>query len=329
LFCLTLSTASLHHATAWAVHANRPSCRHVARCWVGPAPLPRNHRWPVAAAASSTEGRDSHEEIAAKFMLPKRRRFGAGAFALVRAVLFLAWFTILGSLIVPCIAIARRAAGDVEPHKRRRVDSLVGLWSMLWCWPFFRVQIIGKENLPPPDQACVYVANHNSFMDILSAFYLRRSFKFISKASIFKLPLVGYAMRSSDHLGLDRDDPASQISVFKKAIRMLKAKTSLFIFPEATRSKTGKLLKFKALGPFKMAKRVGVPIVPITILGSGRIMPSGKEYLVYRSGAGVQIIIHPMISEEDAQAIDADKLVARTKTTIASALPPEYRGDEE
>jgi len=324
-FGFILLIAILPHTASWVIHGRGPSSRYAAGRWVGTAPVPRNYRWPARSTATLTQNVES--EHASKFMLPARRRFGAGAFALVRVFFFLVWFLVLGSIFVPGIALANLAARNLDAHRRTRVDTLIQRWTFLLVRPFFRVQVIGEENLPPPDQACVYVANHSSFMDILSSFYLRRSFKFISNASIFKIPLVGYAMKSSGHVGLERDDPASQISVFKKCIRMLKANTPIFIFPEATRSKTGRLLKFRAMGPFKMAKRVGVPIVPITIRGTGRIMPSGKEYMVYSSGAGVQVIVHPPISAEDAKAMDDENLVARTKAQIASALPPEYRGD--
>ncbi|CAK9072044.1 unnamed protein product [Durusdinium trenchii] len=154
--------------------------------------------------------------------------------------------------------------------------------------PFFRVTITGKENLPD-DEACVYVANHQSFMDILSAYQLFKPFKFISKASILKFPLIGWVMRTA---------------------------TPFLFFPEGTRSSDGRLLPFKR-GPVSMAKRAKVPIVPMTILGTGRIMPSKKEYLLYQNNAGVKIIVHPKVpvqEVEDTPATWAELRMTNTRT---------------
>ncbi|CAK9034890.1 1-acyl-sn-glycerol-3-phosphate acyltransferase BAT2 [Durusdinium trenchii] len=181
--------------------------------------------------------------------------------------------------------------------------------------PFFRVTITGKENLPD-DEACVYVANHQSFMDILSAYQLFKPFKFISKASILKFPLIGWVMRRAKTITIEREDRKSQLKTFRDSVDALKDGNSLFVFPEGTRSSDGRLLPFKR-GPVSMAKRAKVPIVPMTILGTGRIMPSKKEYLLYQNNAGVKIIVHPKVpvqEVEDTPATWAELRMTNTRT---------------
>lgn len=276
-----------------------------------------SHRRCVTALAS---GKVISQSDADAFLVPPSRRFGHAPFAVLRAVgllvtLFGAGF---GALAVMLLAFPRITKKD--PTARKFFDRVIQCWSAITVWPFFKVKIVGRENLPPEDQTCVYVANHNSFMDILAAYHLNRPFKFVSKASILKIPIVGWAMKWARMITIDRDDKRSQLDTFRKCVDALKKGTSIFIFPEGTRSPTGALIDFKK-GPFAMAKKASVPIVPITILGTSRLMPSKKEYFLYRSAVGAQLIIHPAVSAEDIKAKPDDEIVAQVRQSIESGLP--------
>ena len=78
--------------------------------------------------------------------------------------------------------------------------------------------MVGAENLPPADQAAVYVANHASFLDIFSLFRLCRPFKFVSKPEIFLFPIVGWSMFLTGHILLKRTDKKSQASEKKREL---------------------------------------------------------------------------------------------------------------
>jgi len=260
-----------------------------------------------------------------KFMIPPKRAPGMGVFAVMRAVSLFVWLMTLGLVFLPLIGLVFPFVKRRDPERRRMIDLFVRLWTRVLIWPFFKVQIDGMEKLPPSDQAVVYVANHQSFMDILSALHLPRSFKFISKASIFKIPLVGLAMKAADHVGLEREDRRSQVEVFRKSVRKLAAGASLFIYPEGTRSKDGVMLEFKK-GAFSMAKRGKATVVPMTILGTGRIMPGGKEYFCYPSRPGTRIVIHDPISAEKVQEMSDADLMEQVRTVIESGLPEACRG---
>lgn len=115
-------------------------------------------------------------------------------------------------------------------------------------------------------------------------------------------------------MGLKRTDVRSQAEVFRRCVQLLKEGVSILIFPEGTRSKDGKVQDFKS-GAFKMAKRSGAQIVPISIKGTSEAMPHGKGFLKLFPGV-VDIIIHkPQTQMEDLGAW-SDK----ARDTIISGL---------
>merc|ERR1719159_715232 len=137
------------------------------------------------------------------------------------------------------------------------------------------VTVEGVENLPPAGEPIMYTPNHCSFLDIfVLSGYLPRRFKYISKIEILRIPLIGWAMGFAKHIAIRRTDRASQLKTLKDAIETLKDGNSLVTFPEGTRSKDGRLASFKK-GPFTMAARAGVRVVPVTIIGTHLFQPSG------------------------------------------------------
>ncbi|CAE8640903.1 unnamed protein product [Polarella glacialis] len=270
----------------------------------------------TARGAGSVEVKDDLE----RFISPTQRRFGHKPIAFVRAFLLLLTLYGLSIVIVPFIFLILPFVKRYDPLHRKLVDRCLMVWSKMITWPFFKVRVKGRENLLPEGQAVVYVANHQSFMDILSSFHLSRPFKWVSKASILKIPLVGSAMKAARTITIQREDKRSQLAAFRECVEALKQGTSIFVFPEGTRSPTGSLIEFKK-GPFAMAKKAGVPIVPITILGTNRIMPSKKEYFLFQSSPGVEIIVHPPVSAEVIKELPDAELLAMVRGAIESALP--------
>mmetsp|Transcript_12055 Transcript_12055/g.35788 ORF Transcript_12055/g.35788 Transcript_12055/m.35788 type:complete len:343 (-) Transcript_12055:61-1089(-) len=300
----------------------RPGATPGVGPWVG-LRTARSSPRPAAAGGDATIVGGSD---AMRFFPPESRLPFMGVVAIARALMFASWLYILGTLASVGIAVVLPYVNKNDPDRRRAIDWIIRTWSRWAVKPFFSVKLEGLENLPDPEKACIYVANHQSFMDILSCLHLPRSFKFISKAEIFKIPLIGWTMAKAQHISLQREDRKSQVEVFRSALKKLGAGTSLFIYPEGTRSKDGVMLDFKAKGAFGMARRVKVPIVPITVLGTGRMMPGGKEYMLYPSWAGVRIIIHKPISVEEVESLGDDELVAKARSEVQSCLPPAFRG---
>lgn len=273
---------------------------------------------PAATAAPQ------HGDDLARFAIPAARAKGTGTLAVARAVIFALYMYFLGFFFFfPAIVITWPLVKKLDPSRRRLIDYFIKKWSHFLTWPFFRVKVEGRENLPP-DGSYVIVANHQSFMDILSSFHLGRSFKFLSKASILKIPIIGWAMMAADHVTIEREDRRSQMKAFRACLDKLESGSPVFVFPEGTRSQDGRLLEFKK-GPVAMAKRAGVPLVPVTILGTSRLMPNKREYMMYWSPPGVRIIIHQPITAEEVKATNDEDLLASCRRSIESSLPEHLR----
>ncbi|KAJ3689231.1 hypothetical protein LUZ61_018395 [Rhynchospora tenuis] len=186
-------------------------------------------------------------------------------------------------------------------HYRRRAHHFVAkLWASFTIWPFYKFEIEGLENLPSNTTPSVYVSNHQSFLDIYTLLTLGRCFKFISKTSIFVYPIIGWAMFLMGVIPLRRMDSRSQLDCLKRCMDLVTKGASVFFFPEGTRSKDGKLGAFKK-GAFSVAAKTGAPIVPITLLGTGKLMPAGKEGII--NSGSVKIIIHKPIEGTNAEAL--------------------------
>ncbi|GIL96158.1 hypothetical protein Vretimale_2037 [Volvox reticuliferus] len=92
--------------------------------------------------------------------------------------------------------------------------------------------IEGRENLPPPERPVVYVANHQSFLDIYSLFHLQRPFKFISKTSNFLIPIIGWSMFLTGHVMINRVDRRSQLKCLQQCRELLEQGAPVLFFPE-------------------------------------------------------------------------------------------------
>lgn len=128
------------------------------------------------------------------------------------------------------------------------------------------IEIIGLENIP--NEPCVFIANHQSILDIPTIFISNnKDIKFIGKKELLKTPFIGYWFKKGLAIPLDRDNPREAIKSINESIESIKNGHSIAIFPEGTRSKTSKVLDFKK-GSFKIATKSKAPIIPVSIIGT-------------------------------------------------------------
>ncbi|KAG5243726.1 1-acyl-sn-glycerol-3-phosphate acyltransferase BAT [Salix suchowensis] len=230
----------------------------------------------------------------------------------VRGIGFYAVTAIAAILLIVLMIAQHPFVLLFDQYRRRAQFSVAKIWASLTVAPFFKIEYERLENLPPPDVPAVYVSNHQSFLDIYTLLTLGRSFKFISKTGIFLFPIIGWAMYMLGVIPLKRMDSRSQMECLKRCMDLLKKGASVFFFPEGTRSKDGKLCAFKR-GAFSVAAKVGVPVVPITLIGTGKIMPTGLEGIL--NPGSVKVIIHKPIEGSDAAV-----LCNEARNAIAEAL---------
>jgi 1-acyl-sn-glycerol-3-phosphate acyltransferase len=140
------------------------------------------------------------------------------------------------------------------------------------------------------------------------------------KKELFRLPILGKAMRMADCVPIDRHNREAAIASVREAEEIIRRGHHMVVFPEGTRSRDGRLLPFKK-GPFYMAMETGVPIVPITLLGTETLLPKGK--MLAKPGE-VKVIFHSPVDPKNYG--DRDALVAAIRQQIASALPAERQG---
>jgi 1-acyl-sn-glycerol-3-phosphate acyltransferase len=171
-----------------------------------------------------------------------------------------------------------------------------------------------KEN-----RAAMFVANHNSWMDIPFMGYTMgwRNYKLISKAELGKVPILGKSIKEGGHVMVDRSNRKSQLQTFKAGVQWLLDGVHLCAFPEGTRSKNGRLLPFKA-GAYKMAIKAGSPIVPLSIVGSGKAHPSNYIFPRFPSKGICKVIIHKPIETVGRTEEELSQLV---RSAVMSGLP--------
>lgn len=130
-----------------------------------------------------------------------------------------------------------------------------------------------------PARGYIFMANHQGMYDIPAIMASTPGQgRFMAKASLFKIPIFGWALSSGGFIPVDRSDRAAGQRTFHVASESLSQGHSLIIFPEETRSKDGRLLPFKR-GGFLLALKTGYPIVPVGIRGTAAIRPRGSHLI--------------------------------------------------
>ncbi len=210
------------------------------------------------------------------------------------------------------------------PLDRRRwvIHRFTSLWASLYTWlnPAWRVRVIGRERLYE-DGPTVLVANHNSLVDILVLFRLQSHFRWVSKQANFRVPCVGWNMTMCDYIPIRRGQAGSIQTMMRHCDRALAGGNSIFMFPEGTRSASGRLRSFKP-GAFQIASRNRVPIQPIIVRGTSEALP--KRGFILQGRHAISIEVLDVIPAEEVAACDADEMLDRVRTIIGDALksPP-------
>lgn len=133
-----------------------------------------------------------------------------------------------------------------------------------------RVTVIGKENIP--EEPVLFVSNHQSYFDILVTHNaINRPVGFVAKKEMEKIPLLPLYMRDIGCIFLNRTDPREGVKTIQTGAEQLKAGHCMLICPEGTRSKCDDMNEFKE-GSLKMAEKAKVPVVPVAIIGTNRLL---------------------------------------------------------
>jgi 1-acyl-sn-glycerol-3-phosphate acyltransferase len=195
-----------------------------------------------------------------------------------------------------------------------------------WAWLILattgvRVTIIGLNRLDR-NRTYVFASNHQSIYDIPVLFTaLPFQLRIIAKQSLGSFPVLGWHLRRTGHMLVDRKRP-DPMRIFSWANALTANGLSLIIFPEGTRSRDGMLGAFKG-GPFYSAVQAGLPIVPISVVGSRHVMRKGE--LTTKPG-DVTVVVHDPIATEAAREPDMRQVRAlanRVREIVRPAVEAE------
>lgn len=190
-------------------------------------------------------------------------------------------------------------------------------WARLMAWITpMRVSVEGRENLDP-SQSYVLVSNHQSQYDIFVLYgWIGVDFKWVMKKELRTVPGIGVACHRLGHIFIDRSNHAAAVATLEDAKRKIVGGTSVIFFPEGTRSRTGELKGFKK-GAFRMAVDLGLPVLPVTVIGTRNVLPAGTSDLMPGSA---RLIFHPPVVVDGLEKKDCQKLMDEVRAVIDSGL---------
>ena len=201
-----------------------------------------------------------------------------------------------------------------------RLGRLAYNVSQSWAWMVLklggiRLKVQGLGGLDSNRQY-IFIANHQSYMDIpaLVRALPRFQLRWIAKKELLWVPLFGLVIWTAKHIIVDRTNLSKGMISLRKASERIKKGISVVIFPEGTRSRHGDLLPFKR-GGFLLALKAQTPIVPVTINGSGAILP--REDWRIKSGE-IEIVVGEPVPVDQYRAGNLQHLLNRVRAEIES-----------
>ncbi len=180
------------------------------------------------------------------------------------------------------------------------------------------LEVNGREHVVP-GEAYVVMSNHQSHYDIPVLFQaLRIPMRMVAKKEIFRIPIMAGAMRAAGFVEVDRENHRGAIDSLSLGHDLLSDSISVWIAPEGTRSRTGRVAAFRR-GGFRMAIRSRVRILPVTIDGTRKTLPAGR--LTVRRGNWVTVNISPPIDTADYRLETMSELMSRVREAIVRRFP--------
>ncbi|MEN6441134.1 MAG: lysophospholipid acyltransferase family protein [Syntrophobacter sp.] len=223
----------------------------------------------------------------------------------------------LSTIILGTSAVLGAFVSRKWPNIMARTWGKVNLWAA-----GVKVEIRGRDNLEP-NSPYILTSNHQGWFDIFAALgYFPVPFSWLAKEELFKVPFLGRAMYSAGYIPIDRSDRRKALISMGKAAEIIRQGTSVFIFPEGTRSIDGSVRDFKK-GGFVLAAKSQQPIVPISISGSYDILP--KNSWMIHPGL-IRMTIDKPVMAQGSDGKSRDLLMQTVRDTILRNMATEDAG---
>jgi 1-acyl-sn-glycerol-3-phosphate acyltransferase len=240
-------------------------------------------------------------------------------------VVCVAWLGFWATIATIILGIPVMVAGLLG-----RTGNLAFSISKLWAYimlaaSFVRTEIKNKNKIIK-GTSYIIISNHQSHYDIITLVTtLGIQYRWIIKKEILKLPIFGYALYASRNIFIDRSNTTSAIESINKGFDRLPKGASVMVFAEGTRSLDGQIHEFKK-GGFVTAVRRKIPILPVTINGSRRVMRKGSFTL---KPGKIQIVIGDPIDTSGYTTDTVQELIDKTRQVIIANFDPDYTGRNE
>jgi 1-acyl-sn-glycerol-3-phosphate acyltransferase len=174
--------------------------------------------------------------------------------------------------------------------KQKKITHMQCFWwsdLVIGLNPFWSIKARGLEHIDH-QQTYVIIANHQSMADIAALYQTKMQFKWVAKASLFKVPFIGWCLSLIKHIKLTRGDFSSIKEIYHQASRWLRKDMSVLFFPEGTRSSSGEMGEFQN-GAFKLAIKEKRPILPICLKNTYAVIPKGSW--IFRTKVAAEVIV--------------------------------------
>ena len=245
-------------------------------------------------------------------------RPGTALFRVESAPMFRSILTILSfvaaTLVVAPLVIVTALIDSHAPV----VDRLIRLWGRILARASgAELSVEGLEKLDPAKRY-VLVPNHASYLDIpcLLTALDTQPIRFMAKASLFKVPILGWGMLAAGFIPIDRNRSSKGKASFDLAARRIRGGNTIVIFPEGGRSHARTMKPFKH-GAFLLAMKSGLPLVPIAIRGTYDVLPPST--LIIKPGR-VKIVVGDPVDVSELSVKQKNELVQSTRATILEML---------
>jgi 1-acyl-sn-glycerol-3-phosphate acyltransferase len=222
------------------------------------------------------------------------------------AVLVLSWLPLLGVVRL----------FDRDPLRLSTARWFRRLGRVLAKVNPWRIHIVGLQHIVP-GQVYVVVSNHQSLGDIPLISHLPLDTKWLAKAELFRIPVVGWMMRAAGDVPVDRANRRKAAQALLQCAGYLRRRCSVMFFPEGTRSPDGEVLPFND-GPFQLAIREQAPVLPLVVEGSGSALP--RNSFLFGGMQDIHLTVLPPVPVEGWNIRDTGALREKVRQQIVDEL---------
>jgi len=237
---------------------------------------------------------------------------------MLRTIIWFIYFWCYLIIILPNLIRVRalHRAQKIE-QRDREADRIVKKWGRSMVnLSGSKVIVTGEEHVPPQG-GVVFISNHQGNFDIpILLGFIDKPKAFIAKKELKKLPLISSWMYYMNCVFMDRSSARAGLKAIQEGVAFLKQGYSQIIFPEGTRSRGEQLGEFKP-GSFKLATKAGVPIVPVTIKGSYKIMEANGGLI---KPAVVEMFISEPVPTAGLSKVETEQLPEKVRNIITLQL---------